>query len=234
MIQSTFALLLLIGLVTFSSCIFDDPQPKTTRDFNLNGFTEVDLGLAMHIAIKKGTTFKITAEGEKDDVDDLILKVTNGKLTAEYKTGNKTHDRIELFIELPVLTSVNLHSNSNATLSGFKNNDQTMEIEASGKTKLSADLECKVLNLDISGAAEVNLKGKATQLDAAINGNSVLSAKDFPVENCDASVAGKSQATVLASKKLSGIVNGASKLTYYGNPVIVDVDVTSDSELIKK
>jgi hypothetical protein len=228
------AVMLFAAIFTFSSCIFDDPQPQLTQEFSLKNFTEIDLGDAFQIEIKKGDDFKVTAAGEKDDIHDLVLEVVNGKLTGHYRPGSKNHGHTSICIVLPELTIARLHSATSTTLRGFNDADETLSFEVSGAATLTGDILCKKLNLEVSGASTATLTGTADRMDTEVSGKSVLKTAQLKLKICDANVSGKSDAVVHATEELRGIVNGKSSLTYYGNPASVDVGVANDSDLIKK
>lgn len=232
-ICSTAASLLLSVLFTLTGCI-EEAQPVITKDYDLKDFTKINLGDAFRIDIKKGSEFKVRAEGEQDDIADLELKVENGTLTGRYRPGSKSHDRVRLRIELPVLIFAHLHSATRSSLTGFNDAEQDLEIEVSGSSALSANLDCKRLLIKVSGASEVILTGGAERLIADVSGKSLLKASNFPVEVCNVDVSGVSQSTVFARLALQGTVNGNSKVRYFGNPTSIDVAVASDSELIKQ
>jgi hypothetical protein len=93
--------------LVFSSCekilyeIGVPPRGYDTKDFVLSSFDRVELNNAFFVTIVKSTESKISAKGSGDDIDDLEVTVTNGKLDIRYDKRIRIKQDISGFILIP-------------------------------------------------------------------------------------------------------------------------------------
>jgi len=230
-----FKLLLLAALAStlfFTACEEDNSE-KIEKSYDLSGFTEINLGDAFRINISKGTTYEVSARGTVRDIDDLQLKVVNGKLSGQYNNNHNNRKRTEITIQLPELTYLRLSGATDTNLSGFTNQNEDLKLVIDGASALDADMELNDLDLNISGASEVTLNGAAQDVQANISGASRLFGSSFRMETMDANVSGVSKASVNVVQSLKGSVSGNSEIRYKGNPTTVQVEVSGGSTLGK-
>ncbi|MDX1942270.1 MAG: head GIN domain-containing protein [Saprospiraceae bacterium] len=219
----------------FTACEDEFSTEKIDKTFDLSGFTEIDLGDAFEIEITKGETYKVNARGNVRDINDLQLRVQNGRLTGKYESDFNNHKRTEITIQLPELEVLRLTGATKTKLYGFENTsgNQELELYLGGASELEALLDLKFLKLHVEGASEITLDGVAKTVDAEINGASRFYGSNFYTETIHTDISGVSKANVRVSKELKGNLSGNSELNYLGNPDILDVEVSGNSKLRK-
>jgi hypothetical protein len=131
--------------------------------------------------------------------------VSGGTLTIDSKDNFSTAKNIKVILSSPSLSGVELTGGNDFTAS-----------QLSGQS----------LNVESTGASDINLSGSVTNLAATLTGASKLKAKSFPVQNCTLALVGASEADVTVSGAFKVSVTGASSVTYAGNPKTVDKEVT--------
>ncbi len=99
-----------------------------------------------------------------------------------------------------------------------------LKLEATG---LSGDR----FTLETRGATKVTLAGRATRLVASLTGASKLSADSLQTEEVEISVTGAGKAGVNATKSLKAAITGAGRVTYSGNPPVVQKNVTGAGKI---
>ena len=134
---------------------------------------------------------------------------------------------------MPVLRSANLLDASSSLITGFNNLQESLELKASGASRVRIISDWKSLNVELNGASEVIIEGAAEDFETEINGASRLQAIDLLTNNTLVEVGGASEASVTASDQLTGEVNGHSLLRYGGNPETIDVEVAIDSKMMR-
>ena len=230
-----FKLLLLLaiaGILSFTACE-EDRSEEIEKTYDLSGFTEIDLGDAFRIEISKGNTYEVKARGTVRNINDLEMKVVNGKLTAHYDPFHNSRNRTDITIQLPKLAYLRLSGATETDLNGFFSTTENLELSVDGASKLDADMEWKSLDLKVSGASEVQLSGEATEVEAGINGASRFYGSNFRTTKFEAKVSGVSKAHVNVTQALTGSASGNSEIRYSGNPTNVQVDVSGNSKLGK-
>ena len=226
-------LLAIAGAFFFTACEDDFSTEKIDKTFDLNGFTEIDLGDAFEIEITKGDTYKVSARGRVRDINDLQLRVHNGRLTGKYDSNFHNRKRTEITIQLPELEVLRLTGATKTKLSGFYSDTKKLDLEVNGASELDAHMEWKQLIIDVSGASEVRLEGVVKSMYADISGASKFYGSNLYTETIYTDVSGVSKANVRVLKELKGSLSGNSELGYIGNPAVLDVNVSGNSKLRK-
>ena len=124
------------------------------------------------------------------------------------------------------------------------------DLDISGAAKMVYDGDSKALDADVSGASKfrcsgrfdecevkcngastATLSGKASAAEYECTGASSIDAQDFIVKNVNVELAGASKAKVHATGELRHNVSRASKMTWFGNARIIDLN--NDSNIVK-
>ena len=114
---------------------------------------------------------------------------------------------------------------SKVTITG---NSRDLDIEASGASNVHVTGEHKYTETSCSGASNIKLDGSTSYFKSETSGASNLKAQDYNAKDGYAEVTGASNAKVSCTGTLKIMVSKMSKLTYYGNPNIVNIDKSSN------
>ncbi len=235
-------LLFSLTLLVFTSCdkiLFENgvpPRGYDTKDFSLSAFDRVELNNAFFVTIIKSTESKVSAKGSGDDVDDLEVTVTNGKLDIRYDKRIRIKQlkryKMELVVYTPNITEIDAKSASDTEISGFGTINNFIA-SVSGASTLRLKNIVKSLTAGISGASKIILPLKVENIDAEISGASTLDAFDANSTEVFLELSGASKAEVSASKTLNVKASGASKVFYKGEPKITE-DLSGGSKVSKQ
>lgn len=215
------------SLLFFNSCslgIFEDkvsPRGEEEKVFELSDFEEIKYGNAYEVEIVPGTTFKVTALGDSRDLDDLDLRVRNGKLTIDYLnngwlSGNKRY-RMKLVIETPSFKSLDVNGASDTEVLDFGLIEK-LSLQVSGASKLRFKVPVKEMLLDMSGASTSNFFGEIDLIDAKVSGASTMNAVEKDVLEAVLDVSGASRVNIAVADFLEVEASGASTVKYRGDP----------------
>lgn len=215
-------------VLSAQSCIYINdlngdisPRGVVTREINLADFDQLRMGSAFSIRVKQGTTYRITVTGELNDVEDLDASVSrSGVLDIRYRnTWRSRRERMEIDIVMPDLVSVDFSGATVSTIRGFEDLP-SIGFKLSGASRSLFVGSTDRLDLDISGASELDLEGDGGLLSGTLSGASQLFAFTFPVSEADLDLSGASRARVWATKLLKVDASGSSNVRYKGNPTI--------------
>lgn len=230
-----------------------------TKEFNYSGFTRVNVRFAMEVEIVRADTFSISVSGSDTLLDNLYASLEGDRLILGYNLNlvsffaapfSKAHVRITM----PELKELNISGAARGTMRGFNSpNDFTllvtgashMEIsemsvgamrwELSGASRISGQVKVTGnLDLRITGASRIDLKGSAQGMELDATGASQLDLYDFPVGNARVKLSGASRSIVNLNGKLDVDLSGASNLEYSGQVNMGEVRVTGASTLKKR
>ena len=194
-----FKLLLLLtiaGILSFTACE-EDHSEEIEKTYDLSGFTKIDLGDAFRIEISKGDTYEVKARGTVRNLDDLEMKVVNGKLMAHYEPFHNSRNRsTEITIQLPKLTYLRLSGATETDLNGFFSTTESLEsteVEAgiNGASRFyGSNFRTKNFEAQVSGVSKAHLN--VTQaLTGSASGNSEIRYSGNPA-NVQVEVSGNS------------------------------------------
>lgn len=110
----------------------------------------------------------------------------------------------------------------------LNSNSTVFEGEFSGATTAKIYGDHKNTDVVCSGASSIILEGKTDYIKSVTTGASNLKAQEFTALNGYAQVSGASNAKVRCTGDLKIMVGRASKLTYYGNPNIINLNTDNN------
>ncbi|UBM60289.1 DUF2807 domain-containing protein [Marinilongibacter aquaticus] len=232
-------LTLIFFAVSLSSCIYTEfggdvaPGELTEKQFVLDFFDEVEVGSAMHVQIYPSDEFHLTASGASRDIDDLKVRIQNGKLRVYYGRdnlfGHQSRKRMELYIEMPEIKELDASGATEIQISGFPL-ASSFDAEISGASQLDLNMEVKELELDLSGASDVFLSKTCQIVRAEISGASHLRAFEAYADKAYLELSGASKAYISVDDFLKVDASGASSVRYKGDPD-VEKDLSGGSSV---
>ena len=187
-----------------------------TRQFNVGDFSKVNVGGAFVVRFRKGTTYKVVADGREKDLDDVNVKVNGNRLEVSIDRNGlfdwSNRKRIGLTITVPSIDELKLSGASKASLVDFGNfND--LDIDMSGACRTVFDGSVEKLNIELSGASNIVLRGHANQVEADLSGASKIEATSMSIDKANVDAGGASHANFGHVGSLESETSGASKVT---------------------
>lgn len=234
----TFYLLGTFTLATMLSCTMlrgDEisPRGEEAKEFHVSNFDEVSGGNAIFYTVKKGTSFKVTAVGDERDIDDLDVRVREGRLVVDYvnRLGRVKRYRMDVIIEMPTVKYIEFSGASDVVVENFSGLTN-LEAKLSGASRLRLREEIGKLTTTINGASTLSMTNKLEILDANVSGASTLNAFEADALKAYVRVSGASTVRISVSDYLEADASGASSVFYRGTPEIKEK--TSGASKVKK
>lgn len=166
------------------------------------------------------------------DLSQIVTEVREGVL---YVTvPNKSYEPMILDISTPNLSlirAVGACSIENTYASVLTTND--LIIDLSGAAVADLDVEVNKLTIDAKGAAALDISGTAEDVHITIAGAGELDADELIVQTMHINCAGASEAEVFVTHQLWAQAAGASKITYKGNPKVMQ-NIAVGGSVIKR
>jgi hypothetical protein len=131
------------------------------------------------------------------------------------------------------LTGVSVSGVSSATITGFRST-LALEVNVSGISSLSGDIEAGDASIDVSGSSQLALTGSAEAVSIQASGSSVVELAKFTVVDADVHISGSSEVTVFASGRLDGEATGGSTIFYLGDPTLGRTHTSGGSSILAK
>ncbi|HXY75046.1 MAG TPA: DUF2807 domain-containing protein [Dehalococcoidales bacterium] len=226
-----------------------------TKEFEITGFTEVEVVSAFQIEISKGDKFSVSIDA---DNFHYIKAEKNGETLVIGRQGIEWlapfHSQPRARVAMPLLKRIDLSQASRGKIEGFDSNENLnikiseashldarhiaageLQVEVSGAAGL--DGEMKVTGnarLNASGASSIVLTGSAADIKVKANGASRVELDRFAVQNASVDLSGASNGSVNLNGKLDARASGASNLTWVGNPTMGEIMTSGASNLRRK
>lgn len=185
--------------------------PRTTKTYDVAGFTGVDLRGSDDVDVKVGPAFSVKAEGGSNVLEDLEITVVDGTLRISRKSRNGWswgHDSgAKIHVTMPAINAATVGGSGDLTVDKAQGNFKAA-IGGSGNLRVGAIAGGDV-DLAIGGSGDLTVGGTAGKLSAAVAGSGDIDAKGLTATSADVAVAG--------SGNISGTVKGEAKVSIVGS-----------------
>ena len=209
---TAFSIAAMLMLVCSIAAIAQD-----TKNFNLSGFSKLAMGSAFRIEVKRGSKYSISTSGRPEDLADLEASVKGDELHLGYKGNNwnKNRKTVLVNITMPSLYGVDFSGACKANVAAFTG-VKSMDIEVSGASQVNMEFSAPKVSFDLSGASSLILVGQGEVLSGEVSGASSFKGRDFSAKTVNIDASGASSAAVVASNTVHAEASGASSIRYSG------------------
>lgn len=184
-----------------------------TDSRNIVGFKKINAASAIDLSVSVTNGYSIVVKADDDIIANVITKLDGDTLVLSLKDGTNSKSKISVSITLPTLDGLDLTGATNATVTGVKTDELTVNVAGAAKAKI--DGEAKSLKIKAVGASSVN-------------------AEDLKAEKAAVESVGASSVTVAASGELDASAVGASHVIYIGEPKTLKQNASDVSTISKK
>jgi len=214
-----FVFALATGLAFSTNCSFGNLSgiqgsgTSKTEMRTFTGFKKIEAGGAINLEVSVQNEFSVEVQADDNLLSNIKMEV-NGetlKIYSEDRISPKT--KISVKISLPVIEGLDISGASSGNISNVKAN--SLDLRASGASKIKIDGQVKNLKADASGA-------------------SAIDAENLQAENAEVEASGASKAAVAVTNDLDVNASGASKITYIGEPKNIKQNSSGASSVAKK
>ncbi|MBX2840881.1 MAG: PspC domain-containing protein [Flammeovirgaceae bacterium] len=199
-----------------------------TRDYDFKDFEELRITGAFNLELKGGKDYKISANVDRGNLDDLILDQNGDKLWIRQKEEHSSRSKssmVNLVISVPHLSNLKLEGAIKSKITNIKAND--LNLRLLGAVECDAHVNTNELSVHVTGASKLDLKGETKEMSLGVTGASEVNAFELKAKSVEVEAYGISNAKVFASKELDIKCAFGSNVDYKGDPKLV----TKDSNL---
>jgi hypothetical protein len=235
------------GIVLIASLVGCTPGPGSSISLTGSGnvitlekdYTDFDGVAVSHsfkVDIRQGEAFSVVIRIDDNLEKYLEVIKEDGTLKIGFKP-DRSYDigevTTEAAVTMPELTGVSLSFISHGTVTGFSST-QALDVNVSGVSSLSGDIEAGDASFNISGGSQVTLNGSAEDVSINASGSSELDLTMFPADDADVHTSGSSQVTVHASGRLDAEASGSSRIYYLGDPTLGRTHTSGSASIERK
>ncbi len=184
-----------------------------TETRNLSDFKQIKAGGAIKLEIAAQKDFGVSVETDDNLLEYITTEVSGDTLVIGSKGNISPSSMISIKVSMPELVDLDISGASTATVTGVRSD--SLQLQASGASKIKIDGEAKTLETNSSGASGID-------------------AENLVADNAKAEASGASSVTVNAVNNVEAIASGASTVTYAGNPKNITQNSSGASTIKKK
>ena len=172
-----------------------------TETRTVSGFDGLVVNGAGKIFIDRTGTESLVVSADDNIMALLITEVRGGKLVIEFRGNALVNNVTDLTFRMTVK---NLNS-----------------IEVNGAVQLEGkNMDTERMLINVNGAADITLVGKANQLDATLSGAGKLNSENLECKQAKVANNGAGSAVVRVSDSLDATISGVGSIEYIGNPKV--------------
>lgn len=208
------------------------PTGRTTLEtYRLSDFDSIEISSAFQADITQDKSFRIEVEADEAAVPYLDVRLRNRTLILAMKSGlNFRNMRARATVTMPSLNSLIASGASQVKADGFTT-EAKFTLEASGASRIDADLGTGDIDLTASGASHISLQGAGDKLRAIASGASHADLTKFRAQESSAVASGASSIKINTKGRLDAVASGASHITYSGNPIVGTINSSGASSI---
>jgi serine/threonine-protein kinase len=222
-----------VGQATGNSRIIGSGTPAT-KEWDLTGFTAVEIRSTFRAHITKGANFKITTTAD-DNVLPYVRVTKEGNTLNVGLADKQSYElktRLEAEITLPALSSLYASSATHSTLSGFKG-EKELKIKVGGASTVDGSVGVDQAEFSADGSSSLAFSGSARSARIRAEGASRLQLGEFLMKKCAIAIDGAStaQLAVLSEAPFKAQISGASRLNGSIQATEVDLELQGASHV---
>lgn len=219
--------LMVIASLFLNSCMMDNciegNGRETTESRTLDEFSGIEVGGAYKLMLTRDQAQSLAIRADENVVPYIKTEVRNGRL--HIFSDENICDEVEIAISMAELTDI---SASGAVDVETTNRFTTGEflLDASGAVEANLDIEAEKIRTRLSGAGEIEYRGKAGRHQVNISGAGELNAFDLVANQYDIDLSGAAACSVHVLSELNVQASGASSVRYRGKPSVINQDIS--------
>jgi hypothetical protein len=204
----------------------------------LNGsFNKIRVGHAIKVIItQSGSESLAVSAAEEKYKDEIKTEIVNHTLMIFQKGGNdwKSRDRkLRVYVSFRDLNQLDVNGASDVAVVGKATiNELTLNI--SGASTMKGTFAVQKFDIEMDGASKASLSGDAATLNLECSGAADLNAYDLKIINANVTVSGASDVDISVEKDLNATASGASRIHYKGNAANVNAKTSGASSISRK
>ncbi|HEY5529489.1 MAG TPA: head GIN domain-containing protein [Thermoleophilia bacterium] len=218
-----------------------------SQTFELSPFTVVDMRAVGDLTIEApepGAMPSLTVETAEAILPKLRNEVKDGRLvltfdlmwwewiTWWFKWMTLSDKKVRYTLKATGVSEIKLAGSGTVAADGLTADHLALKITGSGKIRLG-DIQAGQLSARVSGSGDFSLAGKVEQQEINISGSGNVEAAELESNRTYITISGSGSTKVKAKKELSVKINGAGRVSYFGEPQTFNQRVSGSGRIEK-
>jgi hypothetical protein len=202
------------------------------QERQISSFNSLEVGGAFKVFLTQGEKESLTVEADENLLEFITTEVRGNTLKISTTKDINNTNALNIYLTITNLDEMDISGACKLTCENkLKLND--LDMECSGASDVDLKLSANNIKLEFSGASQIDMFGSANEVSLDLSGASDLDALELEAEKYSADISGASHAKIYVKSELSVNVSGAASLKYKGEPKLIQTDVSGAGSLKK-
>lgn len=204
----------------------------------------------IEISICDCSTIKIT--GDDNIVPGVQADAREGRLTLDSPEWYDPELPLQVHIQTPDLSELELNGDSRVRLKGMRGGDldvvlrgssdveleglvERLSLDSSGSADVTIErLKARELTFELSGSGDIDAHGETDRLEIISSGSTDIDAERLEAKDVVVTTSGSSDVTVCALESLDASISGSGDVTYFCGPGRVTRKISGSGDLDRR
>ena len=203
-----------------------------TERYDIGDFTSIEVDGGFNIRLEQHEVPHVQVSIDENLFDYIDIEKVNNDVNISSEKTLITDEGVNVVVFYNTIESVDIRGAARLTSEGvLKADDFSVNMSGAGVVDLEVDL--KMLEVIISGAGAVKLYGRTQVQEIDMSGAGGLEADDLISDECIIQISGVGGASINVLRKLDASVSGIGSITYKGDPIEVNTNVSGVGQITK-
>lgn len=216
--------LVLVPVLLLGGChaaFGEESHGRTSRSFQVGGFDKIALAGASDVEVRTGAVPSVRAEGSREALDRLDIRVENGELRigrradAGWRLGFVREHHVRIFVTVPALAGVAVAGSGDVQVDKVAGARFDGAITGSGDIAVQ-QMEVGEASFSITGSGDVRVSGKAGKARFSTAGAGDTHAGGLETGTASVSVMGSGNVQVHATQSADINIMGSGDVHVAG------------------
>lgn len=205
---------------------------------NLNGtFNAIKVSGGIDVYISQSAEIALAVSALQDDVKENLKTVIEGDvLKIFYESNNnwkRRNSKLRVYVSCTSLKKIEASVACNVILVDSLQSEN-LNLQISGASQLNGKFNVDNLDIKLSGASDLYISGIAKKVNMDCSGASDVHGFDLQTDDCDIIASGASDISITVNNQLVAKATGASEINYKGAANITKIESSGASSIQKE
>jgi hypothetical protein len=219
-----------IALASFQAGALGAGETGSVRE--VTGFDSVSFDTSGELIIRQGDREELEIVARASDLPNIVTQVRGGTLHIGREGPSFSFKPPVFRLTMKRIAALATHSSGRITASDLRTGSLRIQISSSGGMAIDS-LAADLLDVQISSSGSFSVAGTVERQDIRLSSSGSYQAGNLASRTARVSVTSSGSATLRVSDSLEANVTSSGEVRYYGNPPLVNGNVTSSGRLVR-
>jgi len=227
----SFLFLALILLLTSCEDALVKPGDDAVETRALDDFFKLEVNGCIDVTFKQSEIFEVRIEAGENHINFVDTDVVGDWLIIDEDIASLRNHDIRAIVSAPNLDEIIINGSGDVDATGL--DAATIEVRVNGSGDMNIDALSDLMIAQVSGSGDITLLGETIDLDLTVKGSGDINARNSISDYAEVHVKGSGDVKVNVFKELYASINGSGDIHYWGNPEIVNTNVSGSGDILE-